>query len=274
MAFDARYKNQVELLLNIILQRLADYLEAADKLERKVKGAMVYPAVIVVVAIIAIAGMLIFVIPTFQKMFEGQGAKLPGPTLLVIAMSHFLKTKGWIFLFVIPGTIFALKKFYATDYGQHVIDQLLLKMPLFGPLARKSAIAKFSRTLGTLMSSGVNLLDALEITAKTSGNIIIEDALFASRQSVSEGRTLAEPLSKSGVFPPMVCHMVNVGEETGAVDIMLSKIADFYDSEVETAVEGLLSAMEPLFMVVIGGILGFILIAMYMPIFSLGAIAG
>jgi type IV pilus assembly protein PilC len=250
-------------------------MERALSLKRKVKSAMTYPIVILVVAVIVVAGLLIFVIPQFAELFTSFGGTLPLPTRIVIAMSNFLG--GWggaIILLGIIALFIAFKKIKSTEKGKLYIDKFMLRTPVFGSLLRKVAIAKFTRTLGTLVSSGVPLLDGMDITAKTSGNKVIEKAVHSSRISISEGKTIAEPLGETGVFPPMVVQMISIGESTGALDSMLSKIADFYDEEVNTAVEALTSMLEPLLMVFLGGSVGFIIIAMYMPIFGLANLIG
>ena len=256
-------------ILDVILLRLATFLEKNDALIRKIKGAMVYPAVIFTVAIIAVATLLIVVIPTFQNMFEGAGVALPTPTLIVIAMSEALQAYWYAFLGGAIALVVGIRAYYATDGGQLVIDRLLLKAPVFGNLLRKSAVARFTRTLGTLVASGVSILDGLEITARTAGNRVIQDAVMESRSSIAGGETIAEPLKRAGVFPPMVVSMINVGEQTGGLDEMLTKIADFYDEEVDQAVEALLSALEPIMIVFLGGIVGGMIVAMYLPIFDM-----
>jgi type IV pilus assembly protein PilC len=256
--------------LDIILARLADYIEKAMKLKKKVKGAMIYPAVIISVAIIVIGVIMVFVIPTFAKMFSSYGGILPLPTRIIIAMSGFLAGIGGIItLGAIVGFIVFIIQSRRTYKGKKITDSLALKSPVVGILVRKVAIAKFTRTLGTLISSGVPILDGLGITAKTAGNLIIEEAVMEVRKGVSEGKTIAEPLSTTKVFPPMVTQMISVGETTGAVDNMLSKIADFYDDEVDNATNNLTALMEPMLMIFLGVTIGFIVIAMYMPIFKL-----
>jgi type IV pilus assembly protein PilC len=257
-------------ILDTILVRLATYIEKSQKLKRKVKGAMVYPSVVITVAILVIAIIMIFVVPTFGKMFSQLGGTLPAPTQLIINISNFLSgIGGLIILACIIGTVVFVVQFRRTEVGQIVTDRLLLKVPVIGILLRKVAVAKFTRTLGTLVSSGVPILDGLNITARTAGNKVIEKAVFEVRQGVSEGKTIAEPLSQSKVFPPMVNQMISVGESTGALDNMLGKIADFYDDEVDQAVANLTSMIEPLLMVFLGGTVGFIVVAMYLPIFKL-----
>ena len=256
-------------ILDVILLRLATFLEKNDALVRKIKGAMVYPAVIFTVAIGAVATLLIVVIPTFQNMFAGAGIALPAPTRLVIFMSESLQNYWYVFIAVIVGAVAAIRYAYSTDGGQLAIDRLMLKMPILGPLLRKSAVARFTRTLGTLVASGVSILDGLEITARTAGNRVIQDAVMESRSSIAGGETISEPLKRAQVFPPMVVQMINVGEQTGGLDEMLTKIADFYDEEVDQAVEALLSAMEPIMIVFLGGIVGGMIVAMYLPIFDM-----
>lgn len=256
-------------ILDTILLRLATFLEKNDALVRKIKGAMVYPAVIFSVAGGAIVILLIFVIPTFQNMFDSAGIPLPLPTRIVIGMSAILQAYWWALGAGIAGIIFGIRSFYATDAGQLLIDKLMLSLPILGDMQRKAAVARFTRTLGTLVSSGVSILEGLEITAKTAGNRVIHDAVMGSRASIAGGETIAGPLKESGVFPPMVVQMINVGEQTGGLDEMLTKIADFYDEEVDAAVETLLSAMEPIMIVVLGVVVGGMIVAMYLPIFDM-----
>lgn len=257
-------------ILDIILIRLATYIEKAENLKRKVKGAMVYPSVVISVAIIVIVIIMVFVVPTFGKMFDQLGGTLPAPTQLIINTSDFLGGKGGLILFASAiGFIVGLVQFRRMEKGKKVTDAIILKLPVVGVLFRKVAVAKFTRTLGTLISSGVPILDGLNITAKTAGNKIIEKSVMNVRQGVSEGKTIAEPLITSKVFPPMVTQMIAVGESTGALDNMLEKIADFYDEEVDNAVATLTSMIEPALMVFLGGTVGFIVVAMYLPIFKL-----
>ena len=256
-------------ILDTILLRLATFLEKNDALLRKIKGAMVYPSVIFSVAGMAIVILLIFVIPTFQTMFESAGIPLPLPTRIVIGMSAFLQGYWWAVLAGIIGGAFAIRAIYATPGGHLAIDRILLTLPILGDLQRKAAVARFTRTLGTLVSSGVSILEGLEITAKTAGNRVIHDAVMSSRTSIAGGETIAGPLKESGVFPPMVVQMINVGEQTGGLDNMLTKIADFYDDEVDAAVEVLLAAMEPIMIVVLGVVVGGMIVAMYLPIFDM-----
>ena len=273
-AFTDLYVNMVAAgeaggILDTILLRLATFLEKNDALVRKVKGAMVYPAVILSVAGIAISVLLVFVIPTFQQMFASVNMALPLPTRIVIGMSDFLINYWWAVIGIIGATIFGIRKYYATSGGRKQLDTLLLKAPVIGDLLRKSAVSRFTRTLGTLISSGVSILDGLEITAKTSGNRVVHDAVMESRQSIAGGETIAAPLERSKVFPPMVISMIAVGEQTGGLDEMLSKIADFYDEEVDVAVSALLSLLEPVMIVILGVIVGGMVIAMYLPIFDM-----
>lgn len=273
-AFTELYVNMVAAgeaggILDTILLRLATFMEKNDALVRKVKGAMIYPGVIMGVAGTAITVLLLFVIPTFQRMFASVGLALPLPTRIVIGMSEFLQSFWWAL--IAGGVILfnAGKKYYATSDGQLKIDSLLLKAPVLGDVIRKSAVSRFTRTLGTLISSGVSILDSLEITAKTAGNRVISDAIMASRASIAGGDTISAPLLKSGVFPPMVISMIAVGEQTGGLDEMLSKIADFYDEEVDAAVGGLLALMEPMMIVFLGVVVGGMVVAMYLPIFDM-----
>ncbi|MEO8199315.1 MAG: type II secretion system F family protein [Gemmatimonadota bacterium] len=256
-------------ILDTILLRLATFLEKNDALVRKVKSAMIYPGVIFSVAAIAVAVLLIFVIPTFQNMFASVNLELPLPTRIVIGASDLLIGYWWVIVGVIILGVFGLKQYYASDVGKKKIDQLMLNAPVLGDLLRKSAVSRFTRTLGTLISSGVSILDGLEITAKTAGNRVIHDAVMDSRQSIAGGETIAGPLERSKVFPPMVISMIAVGEQTGGLDEMLTKIADFYDDEVDVAVGALLSLMEPIMIVVLGIIVGGMVVAMYLPIFDM-----
>ncbi|NUS96712.1 MAG: type II secretion system F family protein, partial [Gemmatimonadaceae bacterium] len=273
-AFDDLYVNMVAAgeaggILDTILMRLAVFKEKNDALVRKVKGAMIYPGVILSVAVIAIVVLLIFVIPTFANMFASVGLPLPLPTRIVIGASGALKSYWWAILGVIGISVYSLKNYYKTSNGQLAIDRLLLKAPVLGDVLRKSAVSRFTRTLGTLIGSGVSILDGLEITAKTAGNRVISDAIMESRSSIAGGETISAPLAKSQVFPPMVISMIAVGEQTGGLDEMLSKIADFYDEEVDAAVGGLLALMEPLMIVFLGVVVGGMVVAMYLPIFDM-----
>ncbi len=278
-AFDNLFVNLVAAgevggILDTILNRLAAYLEKAQKLKKKVKSAMTYPSTIVGIALIVISVILIFVIPAFEKMFADFGSALPMPTQVVIAISNFVQNYVVAIILGIIVLIFAFKKIYATDKGRDFFDDKALKLPVFGILLRKVAVAKFTRTLGTMISSGVPILDGLEIVAKTAGNRTIEKAIYRVKQSISEGKTIAEPLEKSGVFPPMVCQMIAVGEQSGSIDTMLNKIADFYDDEVDDAVGNLTAMMEPMLMLFLGTTVGGIVIAMYLPIFKIAGTVG
>jgi len=272
--FDPLFTNMIAAgeaggILDTILKRLATYIEKAVKLQGQVKSAMVYPVAVVVIAGLVVGVILWKVIPTFAAMFEGMGAQLPLPTRVVIALSNGLVA---YMPFVIGGggvSIWAFKRYYGTDAGRHQIDAVTLKLPVLGLLMRKIAVARFCRTLATLISSGVPILDGLEITAKTSGNAIVEDAIMSTRKSIERGETIAAPLKETAVFPPMVTQMIGVGEATGALDTMLAKIADFYEEEVDTAVAGLLTLLEPIMIALLGGVVGGIVIAMYMPIFDM-----
>jgi type IV pilus assembly protein PilC len=273
-AFDDLYVNMVNAgeaggILDTILVRLAEYIEKIEALKRKVKGAMMYPTVVFLVATGATLFMLMFIIPTFAKMFSDFGAELPGPTRIVLGMSNFIRGYWWAGAAAIVAGAFGFKKYYATNKGHHVVDGLLLRMPVLGDVLRKGAVSRFTRTLGTLVSSGVPILDGLEITARTAGNVIVKDAVMHARTSIREGDTIANPLRQSGVFPPMVVQMITVGEETGALDQMLTKIADFYDDEVDTAVDSLTSIIEPVMIVIMGTIVGGMVVAMYLPIFKM-----
>src|SRR6266571_5910410 len=273
-AFNDLYVNMVAAgeaggILDTILIRLAEFLEKNDAIVRKVKGAMIYPGVILSVAAIAISVLLIFVIPTFQTMFASVNLELPLPTRIVIGASNVLKNYWWAIFAAIGFALFSLNRYYKTAPGRLQIDTLLLKLPVLGDVLRKSAVSRFTRTLGTLISSGVSILDGLEITARTAGNMVIHNAVMESRASIAGGDTIAGPLQKSKVFPPMVISMIAVGEQTGGLDEMLSKIADFYDDEVDAAVSALLSLMEPIMIVVLGVIVGGMVVAMYLPIFDM-----
>jgi len=277
--FDELYVNLVHAgevggLLDTILGRLAKHIEKAMKLKSQIKSAMVYPSAIMGVAVIVITVLMIFVIPIFAHMFlEMSGGKvgLPFATQMVIDVSNFMKSN---ILFLIMGAaalVYAIKWYYSTPKGRLIMDRFFLRVPVMGDLIRKAAVAKFTRTLGTLITSGVPILEGLTITSKTAGNKVVEGAILMARQSISEGKTVAEPLAKSGVFPSMVTHMISVGEATGALDAMLGKIADFYDEEVDASVAALTALLEPMMMVFLGTIIGFIVIAMYLPIFKMAA---
>ncbi|MCX5766303.1 MAG: type II secretion system F family protein [Gemmatimonadetes bacterium] len=273
-AFTDLYVNMVAAgeaggILDTILMRLATFMEKNDALVRKVKGAMIYPGVIMSVAAIAIVVLLIFVIPVFQSMFASVGLSLPLPTRVVIGLSNLLQGYWWAFGLGGFAAQWAVRKYYTTSNGQLMIDRLMLHAPVLGDVLRKSAVSRFTRTLGTLISSGVSILDGLEITSKTAGNRVISDAIMASRSSIAGGDTISAPLAKSNVFPPMVISMIAVGEQTGGLDEMLSKIADFYDEEVDAAVSGLLSLLEPVMIVFLGVVVGGMVVAMYLPIFDM-----
>ncbi len=261
-------------ILDTVLLRLAGFLEKNEALVRKVKGAMIYPGVILSVAVIAVTVLLVFVIPTFESMFASVDLTLPAPTRFVIWLSEMLKTYWWLIASLIAVGIWSIRMYYKTSGGRLAIDKLLLRIPILGDLLRKTAVARFTRTLGTLLSAGVSILDGLEITARTAGNRVIHDAVMRSRSSIAGGETISEPLKQSGVFPPMVTQMINVGEQTGTIDEMLDKIADFYDDEVDTAVEALLSAMEPMLIVFLGVVVGGMIVAMYLPIFDMINVVG
>ena len=272
--FDALFCNMIAAgeaggILDTILKRLATYIEKAVKLKSQVQSAMIYPVAVIVIACVVIGVILWKVIPTFASLFAGLGAELPLPTRVVIMLSNNL-VRFFPFLFIFGfAASWGFKTYYATEKGRRVIDAISLKLPILGPILRKIAVARFCRTLSTLMASGVPILDGLDITAKTSGNAIIEDAIQQTRKSIERGETIAAPLKETKVFPGMVCQMISVGEATGALDTMLSKIADFYEEEVDVAVEGLLTLLEPIMIAFLGGAVGGIVIAMYMPIFDL-----
>lgn len=261
-------------ILDNILTRLANYIEKSEALRKKVKSALIYPATIVGVAIIVVAILMIFVIPVFETMFKSAGQTLPLPTLIVVTLSKLIKQYVVIFIPAMILLFFLIRKYYQTQNGKAVIDRTLLKLPVFGPLFKKIAVARFSRTLGTLVSSGVPILDGLSIVSRTSGNRTIETAILNARASIREGETIADPLGRSGIFPPMVIQMISVGESTGALDSMLSKIADFYEEEVDIAVANLTSLLEPFLMVFLGVVIGGVVIAMYLPIFQMASAVG
>jgi type IV pilus assembly protein PilC len=272
--FDTLYSNMIAAgeaggILDTILKRLAIYIEKSVKLKGEVKSAMIYPVAVIVIAAVVVGAILWKVIPTFAQMFEGLGAQLPAPTLFVIWLSNNLVAYGWLLIIGLGLIGYGLKQYYATNGGRHVIDALALKMPILGNIIRKVSVARFCRTLSTLLTSGVPILDGLDITAKTAGNAIIEDAIQVTRTSIERGETISGPLRETKVFPSMVVQMINVGETTGALDAMLAKIADFYEEEVDTAVAGLLTLMEPVMIAILGVVVGGIVVAMYMPIFDL-----
>jgi len=272
--FNDLYTNMVAAgeaggILDTILQRLAAYIEKAVKLNSQVKSAMIYPVAVISIAVIVVAIILWKVIPVFAALFKGLGAELPMPTRVVIALSNFIADFWWLVTLVVVSVVFGLRRYHATYKGKRVLDGILLKIPVFGLLLRKIAVARFCRTLATLTSSGVPILDGLQITAKTAGNSVVEDAIMATRKSVEEGKTISEPLADTDVFPTMVVQMIAVGEQTGALDTMLSKIADFYEDEVDNAVAGLMKLLEPVLIAFLGVAIGGIVIAMYMPMFTL-----
>lgn len=274
--FDSLYVNLVAAgevggVLDTVLNRLAVYMEKNESLKNKVKGAMTYPIIVLCVAFGVVAILMIFVIPTFSDMFKQFGSALPGPTQFIVNLSSFFRKFWWAMIGFIVALIFGFKWIRTQEKGRFYTDKMMLRLPVFGPLIRKVAVAKFTRTLGTMISSGVPIMDGLEITSKTAGNMIIENAIRAVRTAIGEGRTMSEPLEQTGLFPGMVVQMIAVGEATGAMDQMLGKIADFYDEEVDTAVEALTSALEPMLMVFLGGIIGFVVVAMYLPIFKMAS---
>jgi len=278
-AFDDLYTNLVTAgeiggTLDVILNRLSQYMEKAIALKKRVKSAMVYPASILSVSVMVVCVLLIFVIPVFEKMFKGFGEALPTPTQVVIHMSNFMQDYIHFIIMGFIGLVILFKRWRKTESGRLITDRAMLKLPVFGMLLIKIAIARFSRTLGTLISSGVPILDGLLITAKSSGNKVLEGAIMKTRDSISEGKTIAEPLAETAVFPPMVVQMIGVGESTGSLDAMLNKIADFYDEEVDTTVGALTSLLEPLMMVVLGILIGGMMVAMYMPIFKMASVVG
>ena len=277
--FDNLYTNMIEAgevggILDKILIRLADYSEKAMALKGKIKSAMVYPAAIVTVAVAVVIFLLVFVIPMFGAMFSDFGQELPWPTQIVLDTSNFVIEQWWL-VFVAPVVLFfAFVQFRKTERGHIFTDRIFIRLPVLGPLIQKVAVAKFTRTMGTLISSGVPIIEGLEITAKTSGQKVIELAVLEIIGDIKAGKGLAEPLKEQGVFPPMVTQMIEVGEQTGALDSMMNKIADFYDQEVDTAVDGLTSLLEPMLMVFLGVVVGFVVVAMYMPIFKIGDVVG
>jgi type IV pilus assembly protein PilC len=277
--FTPLYMSMVEAgeaggFLDTVLNRLAGYIEKSMTLRRKVKGAMIYPATIITVAVAVVIFLLIFVIPTFKALFEGFGAALPLPTRIVLEASRLVKAHLLAGLGTLVGAVFGVRFYYRTEKGKKVIDSLLLRLPVIGQLIRKVSVAKFTRTLGTLLSSGVPILDGLNITAKVAGNKVVEEAILKTRASIAEGKTIADPLGASGIFPPMVVQMISVGEQTGALDSMLAKIADFYDAEVDQAVSNLTTLLEPIMIVFLGVVVGGLIIAMYLPIFKLVTVVG
>ncbi len=277
--FDGLFVNLVAAgevggILDTILQRLATHIEKAQKLKSKIKSAMTYPAIVVSIAVLVIAVIMIFVIPVFEAMFADFGSALPMPTQIVVNMSRFIKGNVHYMIGAIIVFVIIFKKFKGTKYGRKKLDILMLKLPVFGNLLRKVAVASFTRTLGTMIGSGVPIISAMEIVAKTSGNMVLEEVILDVRSSIAEGQPIAEPLSESGIFPNMVVQMIGVGEATGALETMLEKIADFYDDEVDAAVDALTSMLEPLLMVFLGGAIGGLVVAMYLPIFQMAAAMG
>lgn len=275
--FDALYINMVEAgeaggVLNTVLNRIALFIEKANKLKKKVKGAMIYPCAIIAVAVIVVSILLIFVIPVFAELYGSMGKALPAPTQITINISNWFVASWYYLLFAIGGVVAGVRFYYQSDQGRINIDGLLLRLPVIGDMLRKVAVARFSQNMAILLSSGVPILEGLAITARTAGNKVVEKAIMDSRVSISQGKTVAEPLGESKIFPPMVCHMVAVGETTGGLDGMLRKIAEFYEEEVDDAVANLTALMEPMIMVVLGVILGGLVISMYLPIFQLGSL--
>ena len=275
--FDALYINMVEAgeaggVLNTVLNRIALFIEKANKLKKKVKGAMIYPCAIIAVAVIVVSILLIFVIPVFAELYGSMGKALPAPTQITINISNWFVASWYYLLFALGGVVAGVRFYYQSDQGRINIDGLLLRLPVIGDMLRKVAVARFSQNMAILLSSGVPILEGLAITARTAGNKVVEKAIMDSRVSISQGKTVAEPLAESKIFPPMVCHMVAVGETTGGLDVMLRKIAEFYEEEVDDAVANLTALMEPMIMVVLGVILGGLVISMYLPIFQLGSL--
>ncbi len=277
--FDDLYQNMVAAgevggILDTILNRLATYLEKADKLKRQIKGALMYPIITVVVAGVVVTVLLLFVVPTFERMFADMGAELPQLTQFVITLSEWIQA-NWLYAIMgIAGSIWSIRFFYRTERGNVLIDKLLLKLPVVGDLLTKVSVARFCRTLGTMLASGVSILEALDICSRTAGNKTIEHAIINVRSAISEGRNIADPLAESKVFPDMVCQMISVGEATGALDVMLNKVADFYEDEVDQAVDSLTAMIEPMIMVFLGVIIGGLVIAMYLPIFTMASNIG
>jgi type IV pilus assembly protein PilC len=278
-AFEELYVSMIRAgevggILDVILERLSSYLEAAETLKAKVKGALMYPMIVTLIAAGVTLFLLMGVIPTFSTIFAGFGAELPVITQMLINLSFVLRKFWYLVLGVPVGIFYMLRQYGKTELGRRNIDAMMLKLPVFGILLKKVAVAKFTRTLGTLIKSGVPILQALETVAKTAGNKTIEIAIMTARESVKEGERIAQQLKKANIFPPMVTQMVAIGEETGNLDTMLNKIADFYDQEVDTAVKALTSMIEPIIIVVMGLVIGFIVIAMFLPMFELGSLAG
>ncbi|UYL08515.1 type II secretion system F family protein [Bdellovibrio sp. SKB1291214] len=279
LVFDKLYVNMIQAgeeagILDGILNRLALYMEKSEKLKSQVKGALVYPAVILVVAFAVITGILVFILPKFMEFFNSAGKEPPALTQMVVALSNSMIHKWYLYVAAVVGIPFAILQYYRTNEGRDTMDRLFFNVPVFGEVIQKSAIARLTRTLSTLLSSGVGLIEAIDISAKTAGNIVIEQALLRCKASVTEGRTFASPLGKEKVFPEMVVQMISIGEQSGTMDVMLGKIADFYEDEVETAVKAMTSLLEPLMMVFLGGIIAILVIAMYLPIFSMADVVG
>jgi type IV pilus assembly protein PilC len=277
--FDDLYVNliaagEVGGILDTILNRLSGFLEKAEKLKTKVKGAMTYPVTVIIIACLVVTGLLIWVVPIFEDMFSSFGKALPAPTQMVVNMSEFLQSSWYIIIAVLAAIFYGLKHAYKTKKGRLILDTIILRIPVFGNLIRKTAVARFTRTLGTMLSSGVPILEGLDIVSRTSGNVVIENSIQKARKSLSEGKTLAEPLMETKVFPSMVTQMIAVGEQTGALDAMLNKIADFYEDEVDAAVDSLTALIEPMLMVFLGVVVGGLVIALYLPIFQLAGAAG
>lgn len=278
-AFNDLYVNMVGAgesggILDVILQRLSGYIEKAVKLTAKVKGAMTYPVAVITIAISVVVIIMVKVIPVFSAMYDGLGSKLPFPTLVCMAISNALINYSWLIIIAVGLIVVGLRQYYRTPTGRLQIDAIMLKVPIIGDVLRKVAVARFCRTLGTLISSGVPILEGMDITARTAGNMVIQNAILKSKDAVEQGRNISTPLAETKVFPPMVVQMVGVGEATGALDAMLSKVADFYEDEVDNAVANLTSLMEPVMIAMLGGIIGFIVIAMYLPIFNLANVFG
>lgn len=277
--FDELYVSMVQAgemggVLDTILTRLAKHIEKAMKLKSQIKGAMVYPASIMGVATVVVVVLMIWVVPMFAKMFTDFGGTLPGPTVMVIETSNFLQANILYIIIALGAAAYGVKRYYGSPKGRLALDGLFLKLPVIGDLIRKAAVAKFSRTLGTLIASGVPIMDGLAIVSKLAGNKVVEEAIMSARQSISEGKTVSDPLSRGNVFPKMVTHMIAVGESTGALDVMLGKIADFYDDEVDQTVTALTSLLEPMMMVIMGLVIGFIVLAMYLPVFKMALVVG
>ncbi|MBI5556519.1 MAG: type II secretion system F family protein [Deltaproteobacteria bacterium] len=277
--FDNLFCNMIDAgevggILDTILNRLAGFMEKSMALKKKIKGAMTYPIICLCIALVITAVILVFVVPVFAKMFADFGSALPVPTQIVVDASEFAKKNFFIMIGVLVAVVVAIKKIYNTDKGRKKMDYMLINAPVFGPLIRKVAVAKFTRTLGTMLHSGVPILDSLNVVGKTAGNKVVEQAVFRVADSITEGRSIAEPLEETGVFPSMVVQMINVGEATGALDTMLEKIADFYDEEVDQAVENMTAMIEPFMMVFLGGLIGGLVIAMYLPIFKMASVVG